>query len=41
MSISIACDMEGFDLDVTEIDTEYFINGQKRYEQYKQQPQLF
>ena len=29
------------DLDVTEIDTEYFINGQKRYEQYKQQPQLF
>ena len=41
MSISIACDMEGFDLDVTEIDTEYFINGRKRYEQYKQQPQLF
>ena len=41
MSISIACDMEGFDLDVTEIDTEYFVNGQKRYEQYKQQPQLF
>ena len=41
MSISIACDMEGFDLDVCEIDTEYFINGQKRYEQYKQQPQLF
>ena len=41
MSISIACDMEGFDLDVTEIDTEYFINGQKRYEQYKQQQQLF
>ena len=41
MSISIACDMEGFDLDVTEIDTEYFINGQKRYEQYKQQTQLF
>ncbi len=41
MSISIACDMEGFDLDVTEIDTEYFINGQKRYEQYKQQLQLF
>lgn len=41
MSISIACDMEGFDLDVTEIDSEYFINGQKRYEQFKQQPQLF
>ena len=41
MSISIACDMEGFDLDVCEIDTEYFINGQKQYEQYKQQPQLF
>ena len=41
MSISIACDMEGFDLDVTEIDKEYFDAGIKRYEQYKQQPQLF
>lgn len=40
MSIAIACDMEGFDLDVCELDNEYFLNATKRYNEYKRQPQL-
>ena len=38
---AIACDMEGFDLDICEIDTEYFNNGIKKYNEFKQQTTLF
>jgi len=41
MSIAIACDMEGFDLDITEIDKEYFQAATTRYYNYKRQPKLF
>ena len=41
MSISIACDMEGFDLDICELDKEYFDAGVKRYEIFKQQITMF
>lgn len=41
MSIAIACDMEGFDLDICEIDKEYFDAGVKRFENYKRQGLLF
>lgn len=41
MSIAIACDMEGFELDICEIDAEYFEAGKKRYNEYKQQLRLF
>jgi site-specific DNA-methyltransferase (adenine-specific) len=41
MSIALACDMEGFDLDICEIDTEYFEAGQKRYNEFKQQITMF
>lgn len=41
MSISIACDMEGFDLDICELDKEYFEAGLKRYNEYKQQLTMF
>jgi site-specific DNA-methyltransferase (adenine-specific) len=41
MSIAIACDMEGFDLDICEIDVEYFEAAKKRYENYKKQLTLF
>lgn len=41
MSIAIACDKEGFDLDVCEIDKEYFDAGVKRYSEYKRQLTLF
>ena len=41
MSIAIACDMEGFDLDICEIDTDYFNAGVKRFENYKRQGTLF
>lgn len=37
MSIAIACDMEGFDLDICEIDREYFDAGVKRFNEYKRQ----
>lgn len=37
MSSAIACDMEGFDLDICEIDTEYYNKGKKRFENYKRQ----
>jgi len=41
MSIAIACDMEGFDLDICEIDKDYFNAGVKRFENYKHQGVLF
>lgn len=41
MSSAIACDMEGFDLDICEIDKEYFDAGKKRFETYKLQLKLF
>ena len=40
-SITIACDMEGFDLDICEIDKEYFDASVKRYNTYKSQLKLF
>ena len=41
MSSAIACDMEGFDLDICEIDSEYFKKGVQRFQQYKSQKRLF
>lgn len=41
MSIAIACDMEGYDLDICEIDKDYFEAGVKRFENYKRQGVLF
>jgi site-specific DNA-methyltransferase (adenine-specific) len=41
MSIALACNMEGFDLDICEIDTEYFEAGQKRYNEFKRQITMF
>ena len=41
MSIAIACDMEGFDLDICEKDEYYFNEGKKRFDQYKKQLKLF
>jgi len=41
MSIALACDMENFDLDICEIDKEYFETGQKRYNEFKQQITMF
>lgn len=38
---AIACDMEGFDLSICEIDTDYFDAGVKRFENYKRQGVLF
>jgi len=38
---AIACDMEGFDLDIIEIDKEYFNNGLKAFDNYKKQLTLF
>jgi DNA modification methylase len=41
MTIAHACDKEGFDLDICELDKEYFDAGIKRYEQFKAQITLF
>ena len=41
MSSAIACDMENYDLDICEIDKEYFDNGKKRFDNYKKQLNLF
>jgi site-specific DNA-methyltransferase (adenine-specific) len=41
MSSAIACDMEGYDLDICEIDKDYFDAGVKRFNEYKAQGQLF
>lgn len=41
MSIAIACDMEGFDLDICELDKEYFDSAVQRFNTYKRQLTLF
>ncbi|MFW6275307.1 MAG: site-specific DNA-methyltransferase [bacterium] len=41
MSSAIACDMEGFDLDICEIDFDYFNAGKQRFFEYKRQLKLF
>ena len=41
MSIAIACHDGGFDLDICEIDKEYFDAGVKRFEIHKSQMKLF
>ena len=41
MSSAIACDMEGFHLDICEIDKDYFDAGVKRFNQYKSQLTIF
>jgi site-specific DNA-methyltransferase (adenine-specific) len=41
MSIAIACDIEGFDLDLCELDRDYFEAGKKRLEQHQAQPRMF
>ena len=38
MSIAIACDIEGYDLDLCELDKDYFEAGKKRLEQHQSQP---
>jgi hypothetical protein len=35
MSIAIACDIEGFDLDLCELDKDYFEAGKKRLEAHQ------
>ena len=40
-SNAIACDMEGFYLDICEIDAEYFKNGLNEFDMYKSQLKLF
>ncbi|MFW9927909.1 MAG: DNA methyltransferase [Candidatus Thorarchaeota archaeon] len=41
MTIAKACDMEGFDLDICEIDKTYFKNGIEAYRIYKSNLKLF
>ena len=41
MSIAIACDIEGFDLDICELDPDYFAAGKKRFENHLLQPRMF
>lgn len=41
MTIAIACDMEGFELDICEIDKNYFELGLKQFDKEKQQTKLF
>lgn len=41
MSIAIACDMEGFDLDICELDKEYFDAAVQRFNIHKMQKTLF
>jgi len=41
MSIAIACDIEGFDLDICELDKDYFEAGKKRLEAHQAAPRLF
>ena len=40
-SNAIACDMEGYDLDICEIDEDYFKAGKQRFDTYKKQLTLF
>ena len=41
MSIAIACDIMGFELDLYEIDEEYFNAGKERLERHQAQGKLF
>ena len=41
MTIAKACDMEGYDLDICEIDKDYFNNGVNAFNEYKKQLTLF
>jgi len=41
MTIAKACDKEGYDLDICEIDKTYFDNGVNAYNEYKKQLTLF
>jgi len=41
MNIAIACDEEGFDLDVCEIDKKYFQDATHQFNEYKRQLKLF
>ena len=41
MTHAIACDMEGFPLDIIEIDEDYFNDGLKAFDNYKRQLSLF
>lgn len=41
MTNAIACDLEGFDLDICENDPEYFSNGVKAFETHVSQKRLF
>ena len=38
---AIACDIEGFDLDIMDIDTYYFKDGLNAFDEYKRQLKLF
>jgi len=38
---AFACDIEGYDLDICEIDEQYFNNGVNDYDMYKRQLKLF
>lgn len=41
MTHAIACDMEGYALDIIEIDEDYFNDGLKAFDNYKRQLSLF
>ena len=41
MSIAIACHDMGFDLDLCELDKDYFEAGKRRYENHKSQLRMF
>jgi len=41
MTHAIACDMEGFELDICEIDKDYFTAGLQAFDNYKRQLKLF
>jgi len=41
MNSAIACEMEGFDLDICEIDSEYFQAGVNAFNLHKRQQRLF
>ena len=41
MSIAIACDIEGYDLTLCELDKDYFEAGKKRLEAHQAAPRLF
>ena len=40
-SHAIACDIEGYDLDICELDKDYFEAGKKRFEDHLSQPRIF